>query len=501
MPARRRKPAAPVEWVGGTVPIPTAVTDGGEPYRPAALLWLDPGGLRITGFEIGRPEALPGLAAEHLRRTIATPLSGPPGAPARLRVDSDALADALRGAFPDLEIVVAPTPELDEAGEGLASVAGGAEADDPGWIGEGLSPDAVGAFFDAMAALWRAAPWHAVPGDDAPFRVDVEALDATGAVAVVIGQMGESFGVILCASLDDYDRFVEASEAMEAGDVRAVFDAGMPAHLALNYDPIEDVTTVRREERETHGWALAGEGAFPSLIALEEGLVRRAPSARELVLAEALARAFARVADGEGFEPAWEDGEPVERTLRVPTHGGEVEVRLGAPVFADDEADEIPSRDPEAVPECVYRLKLELEHIRGEVSRTVELAGDHTLWDLHGVIQDAFDWDDDHLFGFFVSGKLRDRKSEYVGCPLGDVESFDFGWGGRREEPRSVTGTRLDDLGLVRRRVVRYVFDDEHLVRITVSTIRDGGPDDVGLPRTTAAVGEAPQYGYGEDED
>ena len=347
-----------------------------------------------------------------------------------------------------------------------------------------------------MAALWRAAPWRTVPGDDALFRVDVAALGVDAAIAVVIGQMDESLGVILFADLDDYGRFVDASGAMQDGDARAMLEIGMPAHLALNYDPIGHVSTVRREERETHGWTLAEEDAFPSLIAFDEGLAERAPTMRELALAEGIARAFARGVVGGGFEAAWDDGEPVERALRVPTHGGEVEVRLAAPVL---EGDGVPSRDPDAVPERVYRLKLELEHVDDEVTRTVELAGDHTLWDLHDVIQDAFDWDDDHLYRFFVGGKLRDRKSEYVGSPLGDVEPFGF-WDDPDDDPRSVTGTRLDDLGLVRRRVMRYVFDDEHLVRIAVSTIRDGGPDDVGLPRTVESVGEAPpQYGHDDD--
>ena len=80
------------------------------------------------------------------------------------------------------------------------------------------------------------------------------------------------------------------------------------------------------------------------------------------------------------------------------------------------------------MPEQVYRLKIELEAINwgepeGEVSRTVELSAEDTLWDLHDVIQKAFDWNDDHLFEFFVSGKLRDRKSRYVRQPRGGTSS------------------------------------------------------------------------------
>ena len=416
MSARRRKPSSATatakEWVVGIVSMPSTVIEDGESFQPALLLWLDPVDGLSLNVEVGRPDELSGLAADSLRRTIASAAMGPAGPPARLRTASDELADALRGAFPDIEIVVAATPEIDVAGAELVeSLTGG---DDPGWIGEGLEADAVGDFFEAMAALWRAAPWKTVPGDDALFRVDVEAFDVRDAVAVVIGQMGESFGVVLYDSLADYERYVGTADALQRGYLRAALDTdtgagGIPGHLGLNFDPTGDVTPVRREERETHGWTLAHEDAFPSLIALEPNLVRCAPNADELALAEALARAFAHVDDDAAFEKARND---------------------------------------------------------------------------------------DHLFSFLASGKLRDRGSCYVGSPIGDVESFEF----EDDDPRSVQQTRLDGLGLKPRRVMRYVFDDEHLVRIGVSTVRGGGPDDRGLPRTVESVGEAPpQYDYFEE--
>jgi len=494
MSARRRKPSSATatakEWVVGIVSMPSTVIEDGESFQPALLLWLDPVDGLSLNVEVGRPDELSGLAADSLRRTIASAAMGPAGPPARLRTASDELADALRGAFPDIEIVVAATPEIDAAAAGLAEMVKG--EGDPGWIGEGLEADAVGDFFEAMAALWRAAPWKTVPGDDALFLVDVEAFDVRDAVAVVIGQMGESFGVVLYHSLADYERYVDVADAVHRDHPRGDIDVeagipGVPAHLGLNFDPTSDVTPVRREEREAHGWTLAHEDAFPSLIALEPDLVRCAPNADELALAEALARAFAHVDDDGAFGKARNDDETVARTFRVTARGKPVEVRLRAPVFLDEPA----GIDSDAIPEHVYRLKLALESVDDEVTRTVELAGDHTLWDLHDVIQQAFDWDNDHLFSFFTSGKLRDRGSCYVGSPIGDVESFEL----EDDDPRSVQQTRLDGLGLKPRRVMRYVFDEEHLVRIGVAKVRHGGPGDRGLPRTVESIGEAPpQY-------
>ena len=201
----------------------------------------------------------------------------------------------------------------------------------------------------------------------------------------------------------------------------------------------------------------------------------------------------------------------------MPTREGPVEVVLGLdglddmfrfvdmPVLTavgdvgvgEDDEETDSGADADAVPERVYRLKFELEEINwdvpdGEVSRTYDCPGDMTLLDLHDTVQIAFDWDDDHLFVFHADGKLRSRKQRYVGGPFGDVDSWD-------EEPRSVERTTLDDLGLKGRRVMRYVFDEHIVHKITVRTVRAGTEDDVGPPLLVEAIGAAPGQ-YGEPE-
>ncbi len=46
--------------------------------------------------------------------------------------------------------------------------------------------------------------------------------------------------------------------------------------------------------------------------------------------------------------------------------------------------------------------------------RKLELTESATLQDLHMAIQRAFDFDNDHLYSFFMSGKAWDRASEYT---------------------------------------------------------------------------------------
>ena len=50
----------------------------------------------------------------------------------------------------------------------------------------------------------------------------------------------------------------------------------------------------------------------------------------------------------------------------------------------------------------------------GRVWRKVELTAEQTLEDLHFAIQNAFDFDADHLYSFFMSGRAWDSATEYT---------------------------------------------------------------------------------------
>lgn len=60
----------------------------------------------------------------------------------------------------------------------------------------------------------------------------------------------------------------------------------------------------------------------------------------------------------------------------------------------------------------------------GRVWRKVEMRSDQTLEDLHFAIQDAFDFDADHLYSFFMSGRAWDRSTEY--CLPEGVDPWGF---------------------------------------------------------------------------
>ena len=123
------------------------------------------------------------------------------------------------------------------------------------------------------------------------------------------------------------------------------------------------------------------------------------------------------------------------------------------------------------------------------VSRKLAVRADETLADLHQLIQFAFEWDDDHLYSFWTSGKFWDG----YGC-----EYTRPGWADSGQRTARV---RVEALGLAVGNKLAYLFDfgDEWRVRLRLAKIVPA--DEGAYPRILASRGEAPpQYPDYEDE-
>lgn len=312
--------------MGGLAALPAHVTGEGEPYRPETLVWMS-AERAVLGHSVGRPDELLAQACESLRSTIEQPALGRPHAPERVRVASQALAEVLRAGQSAIEVVCAPTPEIDAFFSVMHEHLNNRAEAEPSYLSSGVSPAAAAAFFRAAAALFRAKPWKTVPSDQSLFSVTIEQLGVTDAVLSVIGQMGESLGLILFSSLDDFDAYLDAADALEQGE-----EAEMPPHFVLNFERGAELSAPLRQEVAAHGWEVASAEAYPWLFVVEEDLIGRPPSAKEVTMAEAIALALSNVlAEKKALLAAWEGGEAVARTLSVSTHEGDVEVSLRIP--------------------------------------------------------------------------------------------------------------------------------------------------------------------------
>lgn len=145
----------------------------------------------------------------------------------------------------------------------------------------------------------------------------------------------------------------------------------------------------------------------------------------------------------------------------------------------------------------VYQLKVTLirmgiQEIEEEVSRTFEIQENSTLFDFHMEIQHAFYWDNDHMFSFYLGDELYDQEIEYSGNPLGEHIVSRFG-----TPSKSAAATQVRDLGLTEDSTFLYLFDygDELVHEVKVEKIREKSSEDKKLPTIVSKIGTPPsQY-------
>lgn len=241
------------EWIGGRVEPASLL--GEAAGVPQLALWVEqPGGL-IVASELQDSGGPLTSFADTLARAIESPLVGAPRRPPRVRVAETALASELRAAFVDLEVVVAPTPELDELAEML--LAGIGVAAPTSYLKGGHDVASVAAFFAAAEALWSVAPWQSID-DDLLLRVDVPELAASGAALSVIGKQSEVPGFVLFASHAVHDAFFSAAEPTGSD-----LEADPLAALSLTFASGAELPSTMTREVAHHGWPVANVGAYP----------------------------------------------------------------------------------------------------------------------------------------------------------------------------------------------------------------------------------------------
>jgi DNA-binding MarR family transcriptional regulator len=129
----------------------------------------------------------------------------------------------------------------------------------------------------------------------------------------------------------------------------------------------------------------------------------------------------------------------------------------------------------------VYVFDAQLLNVPG-VSATVAVAGHEHLTALHDAIQQAFNWENDHLYSFWLDGQFwGDAAAERVipGAPDTDSKTADVA---------------VDELRLKIGARIAYVFDygDDWRVMLTLRERLDGSD---AIPRVSARQGTAPpQY-------
>jgi hypothetical protein len=128
-----------------------------------------------------------------------------------------------------------------------------------------------------------------------------------------------------------------------------------------------------------------------------------------------------------------------------------------------------------------YVLKIA---VRANCWRRLELSSHFTLYHLHETIQRVFDFNDDHLYAFFLDGISWSSKRAFYAPDADDAPL--------------VTEARLGELHLSVGQTFLYLFDfgDEWNFSVTVEDILSVDTENL-QPRLIESKGESPaQYGY-----
>ncbi len=140
----------------------------------------------------------------------------------------------------------------------------------------------------------------------------------------------------------------------------------------------------------------------------------------------------------------------------------------------------------------VYVFEARLEQHRGRplgepVTRTLALSTDKALVALHRLIRQAFEWDDGHLYSFWLDGRYWGSQDREYTAPFEP-----------EERGASSAEVRIDRLGLKLGQRIAYVYDfgDEWRVALTLRESRQGGKTGI-LDRHGEAPPQYPDWEYG----
>lgn len=186
----------------------------------------------------------------------------------------------------------------------------------------GVMPVLLGSLFGAAADLFRTAPWKLFQSE-IPIEVYCPR-ESLARIVVVLGAADQCLGLSVHDSPMDFERMKQAQNPLEAAEYLS--------WLALSYDPAaylaqEDLDAIRE-----HGWDIAGDFAYPSILRIgTPGPDLHAPALEDLIWLEGgLMGLTAFFQQFFGFENVdW--SQEYDQTISVNTNTGQAVVRIRLP--------------------------------------------------------------------------------------------------------------------------------------------------------------------------
>jgi len=291
--------------------------------RPELLVLMDVGADRMVAVEAVEPGLPAKAVAEWASRKVESGVT--------LRVDDEELASALRLRLQERAAVfVAETPEVDAAIESFEKFTDrerGGKRRGHDWADD-VPGASKAAFYEAASRFEVAEPWRWA-SDGHVLAVAAPALGWEGAIAAVMGNAGESFGLTLFRSLGDYDRFVRLGDNPA---LRRRPGTGVPL-LAVHLDHPRHLPDGKKlmAEARAHGFAPGPSGRVPFILKSTSEFVPAPVSVDDYRVATALLESVGRFVKAQQALFESPPQERVSTSSRIAMPGGDVEVTVTAP--------------------------------------------------------------------------------------------------------------------------------------------------------------------------
>lgn len=299
--------------------------ENGVPTRAHMIVCVQEQGGPLLRAEV--PSDTPTMAdcAHSLLKSCVRPMVGHPRRPALVRVDEAALLAELIAVSDRLVIeleLVSSLPNVEDVVDEMEEAMGEDDAP-PGLLRTpGVTAAAVHRAFGAAADFHRGAPWRWI-GDDLPIEIRSALAPEGSCVAVVMGNGGINYGLVLFDTLEDLGALYARADSDDGSRLESA------RALNVNFDAVDYLPPDDHHDLVVHKWPVAGKEAYPVFMRVEPGSVFRRPLCGELELLEAAMRALPAFIERHLRRGGLEA--PARDQVLVETSGGPREMTLLCP--------------------------------------------------------------------------------------------------------------------------------------------------------------------------
>jgi len=274
-------------WRAAVGTLQTWIEAEGEMCRPVVRLVLDTTSDTILSTKLQVEEPPVDWLIQGIRSAICRPSVGDPRRPGVVQVSAGTPLDDL---VPWLEslgvrcVVVDDSRQIDELLEDLTEQISGPRELKALIQTPGITPEQLESFYPAAADFYQAAPSRQIRGDSI-IHVESDAFSSGPWYAMVMGQQGLELGIALYEDLELLHNILDGQLSEEE-------NARKTSALSVSFGEVFDVAPADADAIESHGWPVASEEAYPSILRVNPGLALRSPLGWEIELMEVCLRSI-----------------------------------------------------------------------------------------------------------------------------------------------------------------------------------------------------------------